>query len=310
MKLELNYKEKELLINSNIHHLQSANEKIFYNITNEGVLFQFLRKYLKKEIVIEKTRSNKRLFFRSGQLQYKIIIEPILICENEVGFLEKSVIFPYIKRYNLHVTKLAQFLELLDFIETKYELINNYSERSNSVKSYFNSRYKLINDLRLYSVPFIIYGFIFLLTIIFKADILINALIFLTIGSILVYILLLFYIFLRYYKERNGIIEKFSIPEYQLPIRIDETDLLIIKNELSPELLEQLIFECFSKEYNLKVVTEFDHIKSNMESSERNHQNKHEDHEMNSNEIYIEEKFQSKGEKNQIFSKYMSLLED
>ncbi|MCP4763203.1 MAG: hypothetical protein GY870_15630, partial [archaeon] len=168
-KFEMDNSVKKLLIGSKMKDLRKSHDMIFSDLNNEGDLFQFFTKYLKSELTIEKTRTNKKLFFHSGPLQYKIIIEPILMCKNEPGFLEKSIPFALQKRYNIHAVKSDSLNELLSYLEQKNCLIETHAEQKDPLNTYYKAINKFSADIRLYSMPFIVYGFIILLIVAFQS---------------------------------------------------------------------------------------------------------------------------------------------
>ncbi|MFX1257054.1 MAG: hypothetical protein ACFFAN_04295 [Promethearchaeota archaeon] len=252
--LKINDRERNILIKNNVLNLRYVQESIFRDLINEGNLFLFFKNYLKINITIEKTITHKQLFFRSGPLQYKILIEPTLACLGEVGFLEKSISFPYLRNSNLHIIKLGDLKDLIEFLEKKYVLIENHSRHDSSINSYFKSRDKFMVDLKLTSIPFLVFGFTFLLAVIFHASFLISLFVNLGYATIAIYSVVLFYMYIKFYKKKSEIAKEFSKPYYKRKVKMDETDLLMISDELSNDLMEQFIYECFGKDINLNFV--------------------------------------------------------
>jgi hypothetical protein len=309
-KLKIDKFNKELITKSSIKKIKKASEFIFQDITNEGEIFKFFKRYLKLDICIEKTLNNKRLFFHSGPLQYKVLIEPIIICQNEPGFIEKSIPFPYQKSTNLHIIDLAKLRDLLQFLEKKNQIIETNSENPTAINSYFKTVEKFSNDLKIYSIPFAIFGFIFSLIFVFQAYPVLPIFVDLGYAVICIYSLLVFYLYLKFYKKKSELIIEFKTPYYQRKISIDESDLLMIKSELPKELIHQFLYECFGKKAEFPLFSVLDDetdtlLYNNIKPSEFK-----EVGEVNSMEETNLVKFASKNLENNITEKYSSFLED
>ena len=76
------------LAKSYLKILKNACSRISDDLSDEGDLTVFFRNYLKINITIEKTVMNKRLLYHSGSRELKVLTEPILVCQNKVGFIE------------------------------------------------------------------------------------------------------------------------------------------------------------------------------------------------------------------------------
>ena len=322
-KNTLRKKTEDLLLSSNYHELSKSRNNIRQNILKGGILFRKIKQFTKKNIIIEKTRSNNTLSFKCGDIEFRNVVAPTLICMSDIGFQEKSILFPYIKSSNFHFIYTKLFDTFLEFIEQKYICKGTYDEQPNLAKTYFSSQSKFINDLRLYSVPFVIYGFIFSLILIFQANFLISIFIFLTIGVLILYGLMGTYLYVKFNNERQEIKELSETSEEDRSSKIDETDLLIIKNELSPEFFEQFIFECFGKSLdNLSLDTNLGMLADSVITLRKSYSNqitndtqkkpKMVDNREDIPNIhnFHEEPIENKEEKKHKRSGYMSLLED
>lgn len=260
-KLRLPDKAKNILVAPNVDKLARSQKSVFRDLTNEGSLFKFFKRYLKMNISVEKTKTNKRLFFRFGQVQYKILIDPILVCQSETYSREKVVPYPYLKSSNLHAIKLDLLPELVEFLEKKYAMIESYSHQESPINSYFNGVSKFMADVRLYSVPFIAFGFIFLLAFVFQAHSILQVLIALGYAAIGIYSAILLFLYVKFSKRKSELTKEFNTPYYQKPVNVDETDLLMISEEFSNELMEQFIYECFGKDAKFDVVSRIEREK-------------------------------------------------
>ncbi len=309
-KLKIDKLNKELLIDSEIFELKKISDLIFQDIINEGDFFTFFKKYLKLDIDIEKTTGSQRLFFHCGPIQYKVLIEPIIVSQNEPGFIEKSIPFSYQKKSNLHIIELAKLRNLLQFLEKKCIIIESNSENPNTINTYFDTIEKFSIDLKLYSIPFVIFGFIFLLIIIFQAQPIITVFIDIGYSVIFIYSILLFYLYLRFYKKKRELIEDFKTPYYQKNISIEESDLLMIRSEFSKEMMNQFLYECFEKK---TTITSISKLEDEFEY------NQFEENKPNQNEGEIQYKseknddlksFASNKYENTLIEKYSTFLED
>jgi len=236
--------EKKIISNDGINKLIRAQELIFQDLTNEGEFFNFLKDYLKIKISTEKTLSRKSLFFRTGNLLYKLIISPVLLSLKAPAFLDSSLPFPYQKKSNIHFIGLNKFIDLLGFQKKKYFYIETYSKTKNNLEQYFDSVNSFVKQIRLSSVPFLIFGFVFLFVLMFQAELL--GLLFLGIGTVatIFYSLLLFFLYYRFYLKKSSIKKDFITPYYQKQVKLGEKGLSLISEELNPKMLEQFTFEC------------------------------------------------------------------
>jgi len=255
-KLRNNKSLNEVFITSNINALGHIQEAIFQDLAGAGNLFHFFKKYLRVKMKVEKTMTNKKLFFHARQLQYKVLIDPILVCQNEAGFLEKlSVIFPYQKNKNLHIIEASKLADLMDFLEKKYFYIEINSNKKSSVNKYFEAIDKFTNDIRLYSFPFLLFGFSFLLLLVFQVYSVLNIFIGLGYSAVFFYSLLVGYLSLSYFKKKNEVIEEFNTPYYKQSILLDDADLIAISEEVSDDdFMIQFGYECFGKDYSFDIL--------------------------------------------------------
>ncbi|MHA1657683.1 MAG: helix-hairpin-helix domain-containing protein [Promethearchaeota archaeon] len=248
--LEMTNSERKLLTESSVKNLLRVQDLIFRDLTSEhdSDSLRFFKNYLKMDVSVEKTLTNKNLFFRSGSLQYKVIIAPVLLCQNNPGFLEKSIPFAYQKKYNIHFVGASQLLELHDFLEKKYFFIDTFSKQENSLTEYFKSMDILANNVRLGSIPFLGFGLAFLFVLLFQVDFLLVEFVSVGFAAIAIYGVLLSFLWYKFFRKKSAIKEEFNTPYYQRIVKIDETDLHLICEELSPELIEQFTYECFDKD--------------------------------------------------------------
>jgi hypothetical protein len=246
------------ILNINFDKITQSQETIFNELISEGTLFQFFKKYLKLNISIEKTITNRRLFFRAGALQYKILIEPIVINQGNVGLIEKVLPFAYQKFRNLHIIELNNLSDLLSYLEKKYYLIENQHDQETSINQYFKATSSLMEELRLYSIPFIGFGVIFAFTLLSQVPELIQVFMNLGFALIVVYGMVVGYLYYKFYRKKIAIQQEFHTPYYQKSLELDETSLILINEELSPELMTQFSYECLGKNVPFPLISQLE----------------------------------------------------
>jgi len=294
------------LLAANLDKITQSQETIFNELISEGTLFQFFRKYLKLNISVEKTITNRRLFFRAGPLQYKVLIEPVIINQGNVGLIEKVLPFAYQKFRNLHIIELKDLSELLSYIEKKYYLIENQPDQETSINRYFKATGSLMEELRLYSIPFIGFGVIFAFTLLSQVPELIQVFMSLGFALIIVYGMVAGYLYYKFYKKKVEIQQEFHTPYYQKSLELDETSLILINEEFSPELMAQFSYECLGKTVPFPLISQLENNRAEDLLTKKKI----------TTEIEKGEFFESKPKasdskmKDKLISKYGSFLED
>ncbi|MFX1389403.1 MAG: helix-hairpin-helix domain-containing protein [Promethearchaeota archaeon] len=243
------------VLGSHLQALLLSEQNIFENCSQEGNLLKFISRYLHIEVSLKKTIMRENLFFHSGPLQYKILIEPLLVCQNKVGFTEKLIPFAYHKSTNIHVVQISDLSNLLQFLDQKYFLIETYTEKENTLTKYNQSFFKFMNHLRLLSLPFIGYGFILLSCLLFQSFRAISFLVNFGYGIIALYGITFSYIYIKFHQEKSILRNELSTPYFQKKREYDETTLILINEELSPKLMEQFIYESVGNHTTSKTVS-------------------------------------------------------
>jgi hypothetical protein len=232
---------------SSLKALMKVRDAIQSNLLTEGSMLRYLSRYITTPISLEKTITKKHLFFRSGPLQYKILIEPILVCNNTVGFTEKVIPFAYHKTTNLHIVEHSQFSDLLQYLDQKYFFIETYSEQKNAVLLDCEAANSFLKDVRKYSFPFMAFGIVLLFILLSQAYFLLSIFINLGYGVVAMYIIMGSYLYLKLHKERSALSEEFATPYYRKNLAFDDGTLMLIKEELSSKMMDQFVYECIGK---------------------------------------------------------------
>ncbi|MFX1304408.1 MAG: helix-hairpin-helix domain-containing protein [Promethearchaeota archaeon] len=300
----------EKLLQSYLQALSNCGQLVYEDIGKEGALFRYITKYLHLDISLEKTFTHKNLFFRSGPLQFKILAEPILVSQSKVGFTEKLIPFAYQKNSNIHVVEIFHLSDLLQYLDQKYFLVETYSKKESSLALYCKASNKFMEDLRRISAPFMIYGVIFLFIFLFQEDFLLFWLVNLGYGVIAFYTLIVGYLYIRFYQHKVGLQKEFSTPYFKKTFDFDDTDLILIREELSKPFMAQFTYEMLGKNPNSKVISELE--KYNAETYLKTKEKEKKERENNSISKLFEPKTQPKNSelKNKLVEKYSSFLED
>ncbi|MFW9880563.1 MAG: helix-hairpin-helix domain-containing protein, partial [Candidatus Thorarchaeota archaeon] len=255
---ENNVYQFELLLQSYLKALSLTEQSISSDLKSHGNLLQYLSKYLGLQITLEKSKTKKNLFFHSGPLQYKMLIEPLLICKNGVGFTEKLIPFAYQNHSNVHIVELNKFPDVLQYLDQKYFLLETYSEEKNSVELNCEVLNKFMKDLRNYSTPFMFYGLVILLIILFQAYFILTILINLGYGVITFYCIGVGYVYLNFHRQKAALYRRFTTPYHQKRNDFDEGTLIMIREELNDKMMDQFLYECVGKNSGIKIVNKIE----------------------------------------------------
>ncbi|MFX1572786.1 MAG: helix-hairpin-helix domain-containing protein [Promethearchaeota archaeon] len=226
------------------------------DLMNSGQFSQMLTNFLKLEISVEKSILFKKVLYRNGPLQYKILLEPLLVCLGSVGFLDKVIPFAYHKSTNIHVIELAQLPEILDFLERKYSLIEEFSESEDLAAEYDEIRDNFIEKIRYSSIPILSFGFVALLLILFQTFFLLNFITIFGYCLIGIYLGVVTFIYIRYLQNKSMIFDKTSLPYYRQIL--DDSVLILINEQLSAELMAQFSYECIDTTVETQVISKIE----------------------------------------------------
>jgi len=221
--------------------------------TNQNIL-TFFQKYLQITLSSEQGLGNKSVVFLSGTTQYKVFIEPILLCYNTPRSMEKLLAFPYQRSSNLHAVSRTDLAPLVRFLEKKYRMIEKRMKKTNSVIEHRQSEETLSVSVRYASIP--IFGYSVALLVIYFAELYFLLRLFNTIGLAVIgiYISLLTFFYFNFYRTKKQLAIQFKTPYYLQKLEFSEIDFLDFKEELTDELLTQFGYECLEKDVNFKVL--------------------------------------------------------
>jgi hypothetical protein len=241
-----------------VDELLKAKDSMFEDVVSGDNFRNFFQKYLQIRFAVEKSSKSKKLFFNSGQTQYKVLIEPILLTKIPAKSMEKSILYPYQRKSNLHVIDKSNIARLLQFLEKKYLLIESRAKGTNSVELLQNADTKFRSSLKMASLPFLGYSVV-LLAIYFSQLYfllrLFNSIGFAVIG---IYLFAIAYFYFKFLKTKKELKTEFKTPYYLQNTQFSETDLLCIKEEFTDEQMAQFGYECFGKDNDFKVLEQLE----------------------------------------------------
>ena len=260
VKLELKSHSKKIDIGAYIdieqisQNLLQVRDSMYEDITNDQNILEFLQKYLQITLSLEKGFGNKSLVFLSGSTQYKVVIEPILVCYNPPRSMEKSLVFPYQRSTNLHAVTRVDLAPLIKFLEKKYQMIEKRTKKTHSAEEYWQSEEMFRSRVKFASIP--IFGYSVALLVIYFAEMyfllrLLNTIGFAVVG---IYTSLLALFYFNFYRSKKQFAAQFKTPYYLQDLEFSEIDLLDVREELTDELLSQFGYECLGKKAKFGVI--------------------------------------------------------
>jgi len=259
-KIYSNGQESDSMLTANHYtdDLLRTKDAIFEDVVNGNKFRNFFQKYLQVRFTAEKSAKNNKLFFVSGQTQYKVLIEPIFVTKIPAKCLEKSILFPYQRKTNLHIIDRTNIANLLRFLEKKYQLIESRDKKTNLIELYQNTDNRFRSNLRMASLPFL--GYSIVLFVIYFSQLhfllrLFNNIAFAVIG---IYLFIIAYFYLKFYNTKKELTTEFKTPYYLQSTPFSETDLLYIKEEFTSEQMVQFGYECFGKDNDFEVLKQIE----------------------------------------------------
>jgi hypothetical protein len=145
--------------------LYATEQKILNAMISQQELFQYCKKLLGETLTIKKSWYRKPLYFYHGEMQYKVYIDPIIISLKESGCSEKSLVFPYQRRSNIHFIDRSRLSPLIAFLEQKNMLMWGNRANKNDINLYSEATLKFYKECELSSIPFLSFGLVYLIII-------------------------------------------------------------------------------------------------------------------------------------------------
>ncbi|MBD3253766.1 MAG: hypothetical protein GF383_01670 [Candidatus Lokiarchaeota archaeon] len=222
-------------------NLESIAQKLHNNLKTAGSALKFLQRQFQAKIAVKTSILKKELYFQSGKTQIKIVVNPIVVSLNEVGFLEASLQFAYYPQNNAHIVKLTDLNDLISYLESKYIQIESYQKDKSAKKIYAKAVNRYATQLQFSSVPFLACGVIlFVLILVLPPLALILAPF--SIGILCLYALLHGLLFYRFYAENKALHQSFQMPYHQ-ELKADRALLIRCRPFFSEDEITQFMFE-------------------------------------------------------------------
>ncbi|MFW9873337.1 MAG: helix-hairpin-helix domain-containing protein [Candidatus Thorarchaeota archaeon] len=252
----------KILLDLYFDKLQECYDMVHSDLVINGNFHSYLKRHCGIHISTKKTLTRKTLFFIEGNKQLKVLIEPVLLCQNKVGFLEKDIPFAYLNDTNLHVITQTNLSGFIEFIEQKYTLLETYYKQNHSFLSYNESYSKFLRSSTMISAPFMGFGILLILLIIFQSFETLKILLNIGYALLTVFFITILFFYLKVLKPRLEIQAQFSQPHYAVKPPLDNTSLELINEHIGPEMMLQFGYECLGKDIHSKVMMEIEQEKT------------------------------------------------
>ena len=287
-------------------NLLYVRDLMFDDIVNNEKFREFFQHYLQVNLTLEKSVKNKKLFFLSGQTQYKVLIEPVMLCKSPPRCMEKVILFPYQRNTNLHIIHQPDLSQLLGFLEQKYRLIESRVKGTNTIKNYQKMDAKFRSNVRIASISVV--GYAIALAVIYFAELFFLLRLFNSIGFAIIgiYLSILAYLYFKFYRTKKELAIEFETPYYMQNLEFSETDLLDFKDQFTTENMAQFGYECFGKGGSYKVLEQIE--EDNFKNSILIKQKEFDPQVIHESKEEIEESISIDNSKYN--NKYLSFLED
>ena len=313
----------DTIAEAHARQLKKVADAMFDSFTNEGTLYTLISRYFGLDAIIQKGFKQKPLFMASGEVEHEIIIDPILVTNQSVSSIEKTIPFPYQHSTNLHLVELEELQELIEYLEQKHALLATQDSSSNALVEQLEMKNSFYKNIKNYSLPFLGFGAVFSLFLIMQMGDLVRLFTSLGFALIFIYVGAIVFVLYRYFQATNEMTIQFKTPHYEKRVELPKEDLILISEEFSEEWMAQLEHEVIHgiKEKPVKVkknsFTTFRSKKSNIEPKNEDvtmipDQGYHEQFEAGS--LVMETEFEREQDLNElvdpVLSKYRSFLND
>jgi len=248
----------KILLSSYFDTIQDNYRAFHHDLTHNGNFHSYLKRNCGINISVKKILIKKALFFTERNIELKVFINPVLLCQNEVGFLEKDIPFAFLTEINLHILNQKNLNALLQFIEKKYTLLETYKKQIHSLISYNETHNQFLKRSTIVSIPFLGFGMVLIFLILFQSFDIMK--LFLNIGYALlgVFFIAIPFFYMKLLKTRLEIQAEFSNPIQKTKSLLDEISLVLINEQFNPEMMSQFAYECLGKQHQSKIITQLE----------------------------------------------------
>lgn len=240
--------ERKNLVKSIKEDLKDVVQILSNDLEDEGPIAKNFISYINDDISLEKTRiSRKGYFYCRGRMQYNFIIQPIILSQNKIGFLERNILFAFQKSSNLYVVNINDLNDLLSYLEQKRSSIEKVCIKKQPLNLFIDNKIKLSNALRLISIVLGVFGVSHLISLFVNDKIFVSVFELFQIPFIIGIILLLGFFIYMYKKNQDEIIQKYNKPFGCDHPDFDLSILSIALNQINPHEREQFLYEIYNK---------------------------------------------------------------
>lgn len=234
---------QNMAINTFTKKLLQASELLFSDMIDGNSLISLVAYYIGISMEVNLSFKNKRLYLGSGEIEYQVIIDPVLLCDTEVYCLEKTLPYAYQQESNLHVVPQDQLDELLDYLQKKYRLLARHNSSHNAVMKVDEVKTSTFKHIQMFSFPFIAYGILFSFFLLLGIQEIVRFCISLGFGLIFVYGGILSYLIFHHFQSLKTLSSEFCVPYHQRHVELSKEDFILINEQLSPEWMSQFEHE-------------------------------------------------------------------
>jgi hypothetical protein len=113
------------------------------------------------------------------------------------------------------------------------------------------------------------------------------------------------YLYLRLIKQKSVARQEFSIPYHKKSIKLDETSLVLINEEFSPQMMSQFVYESLGKNSPSKLVTQIEENQTKQRIDKKKFSLQ-----VSNGEFFEKESAVTEEPEHEFIQKYGSFLED
>ena len=241
-----------MAINTHVKKLVNASEYLFSEIINGKSIISLVSRFVGISVRSDVTFRNKRLYIGGKEIEFQVILDPILLSDTEVLCLEKTLPYAYQQGSNLHIVPFSQLDELLEFLQLKYRLLNRHDTSQNAILKTDEVKTATYKQLQLFSLPFLAYGLLFTFFLLLGIQEMIRFFTSLGYGLMFVYGGFMGFLVVRHFKAMQRIESGFSVPYHQRGVSLSQEDFILINEQLSNEGMTQFSYEVETPQKPLK----------------------------------------------------------
>ncbi|TXT61056.1 MAG: hypothetical protein BAJALOKI2v1_50024 [Promethearchaeota archaeon] len=221
---------------------QCIKTKLEEDLSSKGELFQWIKTKMFPDLCIRRTLMKKPLFYFSDKKSINVHVEPILLISREVRSTDKVIPFTFLKKFGLYLLEEEDLINLVTYLDEKYRAYDHIRETDTSLNKYIRLSNNLSRNLRIISIPFLLWGLILLIfKVFFIFDVI--GLYSLIYPSLILSYILFSYCFYQYKRGIKEIKDYFLASLYELPLTIKRSSFYLISERLKQPFLEQFIYE-------------------------------------------------------------------